>query len=59
MGVSSHSSVEELGEGFKMLNGLATSQEKQHYQPNRPKFPGTKPSIKEFTWMDSWLQLHM
>jgi hypothetical protein len=24
-----------------------------------PEFPGTKPPTKEYTWWDSWLQLHM
>ncbi|KRY94697.1 hypothetical protein T4B_1720 [Trichinella pseudospiralis] len=28
-------------------------------QPVPPELPGTKPPTKEYTWWDSWLQLHM
>ena len=28
-------------------------------QPEPPELPGTKPSTKEYTWMDPWLQPHM
>uniref|UniRef100_A0A0V1KH67 Uncharacterized protein n=1 Tax=Trichinella nativa TaxID=6335 RepID=A0A0V1KH67_9BILA len=28
-------------------------------QPVPPELPGTKPPTKEYTWRDSWLQLHM
>jgi hypothetical protein len=28
-------------------------------QPVCPELPGTKPPIKENTWWDSWLQLHI
>jgi hypothetical protein len=27
--------------------------------PVSPELPGTKPPTKEYTWWDSWLQLHM
>jgi hypothetical protein len=26
---------------------------------HHPELPGTKPSTKEYTWRDPWLQLHM
>jgi len=29
------------------------------HQSDRTEFPGTKPSTKEYTWRDSWLQLYM
>jgi hypothetical protein len=28
-------------------------------QPDLPKLPGTKPSMKEYTLRDPWLQLYM
>ena len=27
--------------------------------PVLPELPGNKPPIKEYTWRDTWLQLHM
>jgi hypothetical protein len=29
------------------------------HQRGPPELPGTKPPTKEYTWKDSWLQLHM
>jgi hypothetical protein len=28
-------------------------------KPETPELPETKPPIKEYTWRDPWLQLHM
>jgi hypothetical protein len=43
-----------MGEKKKVF---ATPEEEQ--QPEPPELPGTKPPTKEYTWRDSWLQLHM
>jgi hypothetical protein len=44
--------MEELQKGLKELEGFATPQEEQHYQPTRslplPKLPGTRSPTKEY-----------
>jgi hypothetical protein len=48
----------ELEKGLEFKR-FTTPLEEQQYQPTRPpELPGTKPPIKEYTWRDSWLQLH-
>ena len=52
--------MEKLEKGLKEMKELATPYEEPQYQLNRPpEFPGTKLPIKEYTWRDPWLQLHM
>jgi hypothetical protein len=52
--------MEKLGEELEELKWFVTPQEKQQYQPSRPlELPRTKPSTKEYTWRDVWLQLPM
>jgi hypothetical protein len=52
--------MEELEKGLKELKGFATCRKNNNInQPDPPKLPGTKPPIKECTWSDPWLQLHM
>jgi hypothetical protein len=41
--------MEDLGEELKKLNILAAPLEDQQYQSTRPRLPGTKPSLKEYT----------
>jgi hypothetical protein len=50
--------MEELRGGLKEWKAFA-SPWKEQYQPDHPELPGTKPPTKEYTWKDSWLQLHM
>ena len=54
--------IEELEKGLKELKGFATTLEEPQHQPTRhplPKeVPGTKTSIKEYTWLPVCL-LHM
>jgi hypothetical protein len=42
------------------IEGFATHRKNKIInQPESPEFSGTKPPIKEYTWRDPWLQLHM
>jgi len=48
--------LEELKKGLKVLKGFVTH---ENNNTNQPELPGTKPRPKEYTWSDSWPQLHM
>jgi hypothetical protein len=55
IGLSMGSSIEKLEKGPKELKGIGTPQDEQQHQPTSPqRLPGTKPSTKEYTWV----QLH-
>jgi hypothetical protein len=52
--------MEESGEGLKELKGYSIpDEEKVTNQLDFSELPETKPSTKEYTWRDPWLQLHM
>jgi hypothetical protein len=53
--------MKELEKVLKELKGFAALQKEQQYELTRTPsaIPGTKPPTKEYTWKDSWLQLHM
>jgi hypothetical protein len=52
--------MKELKKVPKYLKGFAAPQEEQQYELTvPPELPGTQPPIKESTWWDSWLYLHM
>jgi hypothetical protein len=52
--------MEELEKVPKELKVFAASLEEQQYELTvPPELPGNKPPTKEYTWWDSWLQLHM
>ena len=53
--------MEELEKRLKEVKEFATLKEEQHQttRTHPPECPGTKPPFKEYTWRDSWLQLHM
>ena len=54
------SPIEELEKGLKEQKGFATYRKNNNInQQDSPELPGTKPPTKEYTWRDSWLQLHM
>jgi hypothetical protein len=60
IGLSTGSPMEELGKGPKELKELAAPYNEQQYEPtSTPELPGTKPLTKEYTWRNTWLQLHM
>jgi hypothetical protein len=52
IGLSTRSPMEELEQGLK---GLPPHRKNNINQLDSPELPGTKPSTKEYTW----LQLHM
>jgi hypothetical protein len=48
--------MEKLGQELKELKGFATHRKNNNInQPDPPKFPGTKPPTKEYTWRDPCL----
>ena len=52
--------MEELEEGLNELKGFAIHRKSNNINhPDTPELPGSKPPTKEYTWSDSWLQLHM
>ena len=52
--------MEELGKGLKELKGFATHRKNNNInQLDLTELPGTKPLTKEYTWIDTWVQLHM
>jgi hypothetical protein len=55
-----HLRVSILQKGLKELKGFATLRKNNNInQPDPSELSGTKPSTKEYTWRDPWLQLHM
>ena len=56
IGLSMGSLTEDLEKGLKELKGLQSQRKNNSInQPDSPELPGTKPSSKEYTW----IQLHM
>jgi hypothetical protein len=52
--------MEELEKGLKEERVLQTHRKNNNInQPDFLELPGTKLPIKEYTWRDPWLQLHM
>jgi hypothetical protein len=51
--------MEELEKGLYELKGFATHKKNNINQLDHPKLPGTKPPTQEYTWRNSWLQLHI
>jgi hypothetical protein len=50
----------ELKKGLKELKGFASHRKNNNiHQPDTLELPGTKPSNKEYTGKDLWVQLHM
>jgi hypothetical protein len=48
--------MEELGEGLKDPTGRTIS---TNWILVIPELPETKSPMKEYTWRDPWLQIHM
>ena len=60
VGLSTRFPMEELEKGLKELKVFAAHRKNNNInQPDLPELPGNKPPTKEYTWRDSWLQLHM
>jgi hypothetical protein len=60
IGLSTESPLEKLEKGMKELKGFATNRKNNNNnQSDPPELPETNLPIKEYTWRDSWLQLHM
>jgi hypothetical protein len=53
--------VEKLEKRLKEMKGFGTHYEEQQFQfqPDPPELPGTRPTYKEYSRSDPWLQLHM
>jgi hypothetical protein len=52
--------MEELWEGLKELKGFKIPYQEQQDQPNRPPdLLGAKLPTKEYTWRETWFQLHI
>jgi hypothetical protein len=56
--------MKELEKGLKELKGLRNHRKNNNINQPDPTYterelPGTKPSIKEYTWRNPWLQPHM
>jgi hypothetical protein len=49
--------MEELDKEPKELMGFATH--RKNNNNNQPELPGSKPSTKEYTWRNPWLQPYM